>query len=82
MTRIRVTCDLCGDVEFPVDYVSLEPGRYRFDCPQCGVTQRRPAGDEVMQMLVSVGVGGLGPITEDEIERFIDKIEGRQEAGP
>lgn len=78
MTKVRVVCDYCGDVEFPVGHVTLELGRYRFDCPQCGMTQRRPAGERTVKILSSVGVEGPGPITEDEIRQFVEAIGGTE----
>ncbi len=86
MTTIRTTCDRCGDVELTTEDVGLElvadggEGRYRFSCPLCGRTQRRPASQRVVSILLATGVGyeivGAGspgtsdPITEDEIAAF------------
>ena len=79
MTTIRTTCTTCGDVELTIDDVGLEmaagsdEGRYRFDCPFCGMTQRRPASPRVVSVLLATGVGydivaTASPITEAEIE--------------
>jgi hypothetical protein len=81
MTTIRTTCRRCGDVELTPEDLSLElvpssgEGTYRFDCPVCGVTRRRPASHRVVSILLATGVvydvvdEGF-PITEDEIEEF------------
>ena len=80
MTTIRTTCTTCGDVELTTSDVGLEisagadEGRYRFDCPFCGTTQRRPASQRVVSVLLATGVAydvlPTDPITEDEIEAF------------
>ena len=43
MTTIRTTCVDCGTVELAISQVTLEPGRYRFDCPLCETTRLHPA---------------------------------------
>jgi hypothetical protein len=50
-------------------------GSYRFECPFCGVVQRRPANQRVVSILLATGVAyeivsTSGPITEDEISAF------------
>jgi len=87
MTTIRTTCPSCGDVELTVDDVGLEmavgaeEGRYRFECPFCGTTQRRPASRRVVSVLLATGVSyeivtTASPITEDEITEFADALDG------
>ena len=73
VTTIRTTCPDCGDVELAIDDVKLEHKQYRFDCPWCGQTQRRPASYRVVEVLLAVGVESveLGPITEAEIQAFV-----------
>jgi len=81
MTTIRTTCKRCGDVELTTADIGLElvaegsTGNYRFECPFCGVMQRRPANDRVVSILLATGVNyeiisATGPITEEEIEHF------------
>lgn len=86
MTTIRTTCSRCGDVELTTGDVGLElledrgEGHYRFDCPTCGRTQRRPASHRVVSILLATGVAyeiiaTQTPITEAEIERFVARLE-------
>lgn len=81
MTTIRTTCSRCGDVELATGDLSLEltseggTGNYRFDCPFCGIVQRRPANQRVVSILLATGVRyeiltTAGPITEREISSF------------
>ena len=81
MTTIRTTCKRCGDVELTTADIGLElaaegsTGNYRFDCPFCGLVQRRPANHRVVSILLATGVNyeiitSTGPITEDEISTF------------
>jgi hypothetical protein len=81
MTTIRTTCKHCGDVELTTADIGLElaaegsTGNYRFDCPFCGLVQRRPANHRVVSILLATGVEyeiitTVGPITEEEIESF------------
>jgi len=85
MTTIRTTCSRCGDVELTTDDVGLElvghggEGRYRFNCPVCGLTERRPANHRVVSILLATGVdceivADESPITEREIERFVREL--------
>jgi hypothetical protein len=85
MTTIRTTCSRCGDVELTTSDVGLElereggEGRYRFACPFCGVTERRPANHRVVSILLATGVTyefirSDDPITEHEIARFIREL--------
>ncbi len=86
MTSIRTTCDRCGDVELTPTQLTLElspntsTGSYRFDCPFCLATQRRPAGHRVVSILLATGVvyrlvDDESPITEDEILAFRDSLD-------
>jgi hypothetical protein len=88
MTTIRTTCTTCGDVELTTADVGLElspgaqEGRYRFDCPFCGTTQRRPATQRVVSVLLATGVGydivaTVSAITEDEISGFTRDLDGQ-----
>jgi predicted RNA-binding Zn-ribbon protein involved in translation (DUF1610 family) len=88
MTTIRTTCTTCGDVELTIADVGLElaaganEGRYRFDCPFCGTTQRRPASHRVVSVLLATGVGydivvTASAITEAEIEAFARDLDGQ-----
>ncbi len=90
MTTIKTTCKECGDVELaPTDLVlELDPteseGNYRFACPECGDTQRRPANSRVVSVLLATGVTyevkRLHPITEVEIDDFVLNL--NQETNP
>ncbi|MEX1005741.1 MAG: hypothetical protein WD990_02565 [Acidimicrobiia bacterium] len=90
MTTIKTTCNECGDVELAPDDLVLEldptesEGNYRFACPECGDTQRRPANSRVVSVLLATGVSyeviRLHPITEDEIESFVVNLS--QETNP
>lgn len=85
MTTIKTTCHRCGDVHLtPGDLaLELEPardeGHYRFDCPICAETQRRPANARVVSVLMATGVAyeiiDHRPITEDEIQAFAQALE-------
>lgn len=87
MTTIRTTCTTCGDVELTTADVDLElssgahDGRYRFDCPFCGTTQRRPASQRVVSVLLATGVSyeivaTASAITEEEIATFASDLDG------
>jgi hypothetical protein len=86
MTTIRTTCKHCGDVELTTRDIGLElaaegsTGHYRFDCPYCDSTQRRPANHRVVSILLATGVeyqiiSEFGPITEDEISGFANALD-------
>ncbi|MGI9665664.1 MAG: hypothetical protein ACR2N2_00990 [Acidimicrobiia bacterium] len=86
MTTIRTTCESCGDVELTTTDISLElagngdEGTYRFVCPSCTSTQRRPASQRVVSILLATGVAyevtvGQPPITEAEIGQFVSELE-------
>jgi len=86
MTTIRTTCNRCGDVELTTSDIALEltsessTGTYRFECPFCGVVQRRPANHRVVSILLATGVHyeivPIGhPITENEINGFVRALD-------
>jgi len=86
MTTIRTTCNRCGDVELTTADIGLElssetsSGTYRFACPFCGITQRRPANHRVVSILLATGVeydiiATTGPITETEIDGFVSSLD-------
>lgn len=80
MTTIKTTCYRCGDVHLTPGDLALElvrardEGHYRFDCPMCAETQRRPANARVVSVLLATGVAyefiEERPITEEEIRAF------------
>ena len=85
MTTIRTTCGTCGDVELTPSDLALElapsadSGHYRFNCPFCGQTEKRPASQRVVSILLATGVvydviEEDSPITEDEITSFRQAI--------
>lgn len=83
MTTIKTTCSQCGDVELSPDDLALEldpsddTGSYRFTCPHCGETERRPANARVVSVLLATGVTYevIRPaITEDEINDFVTAL--------
>lgn len=88
MATIRTTCSACGIVELTTEDVGLEvvpglhEGRYRFDCPCCGTTQRRPVSRQFVGVLLATGVEydivpTENPITDEEIEAFSKDLDGR-----
>jgi predicted RNA-binding Zn-ribbon protein involved in translation (DUF1610 family) len=77
MTRIRANCPDCGDVELAPDEMLIEVthdnddlvgegSNYRFVCPDCASTVRKPADDRIVQLLISGGVPLQ--VTEDPVE--------------
>lgn len=62
MTTIKATCPVCGDVDLtPADVeVTRAPeagwSTYSFGCPDCGMTVRKAADDDVVTLLTSAGV--------------------------
>jgi len=85
MTTIRTTCSDCGEIQLTVGDVELElspgtdGGHYRFDCPVCGTTQRRPATARVVSILLATGVDYTvvaAPIGEDDIAAFSAALAG------
>ena len=63
MAFIRATCSDCGDVELRSHHLSLricvdtQAATYLFRCPQCSMTEVRNADPDVVEVLVSAGVG-------------------------
>ena len=84
MTTIKTTCSACGDVELTPEDLALElepseeSGNYRFNCPECGQIERRPANPRVVSVLLATGVAyevvRPDPITELEIEEFVSAL--------
>lgn len=67
MTRIRANCPDCGDVELAPEQLLIEVAHgaaelvgkgtsYRFVCPDCTTTVRKPADERIVQLLISGGV--------------------------
>ncbi len=67
MTRIRANCPGCGDVELAPEEMMIEVSHdtedlvadgssYRFVCPDCTETVRKPADERIVQLLISGGV--------------------------
>jgi predicted RNA-binding Zn-ribbon protein involved in translation (DUF1610 family) len=67
MTRIRATCPDCGDVDLTPEQMLVQVehdavelvgdgSHYRFLCPGCDVTVRKPADDRIVQLLITGGV--------------------------
>jgi predicted RNA-binding Zn-ribbon protein involved in translation (DUF1610 family) len=86
LTSIRTICIDCGEVEVPVDEISLElagdarEGVYRFACPECGASYRRPASGQVVEALTAMGasrrlVPSAEPITQQEIAEFVAALD-------
>jgi hypothetical protein len=86
MTSIRTTCDACGEIELvPGDlWLELESneakGQYAFNCPYCESTERKPASERVVTILLASGVryevtGESTQISEAEIISFADKLD-------
>jgi len=83
MTTIKTTCSRCGDVQLTPEELALElePGRqtgsYKFVCPLCDGTERRPANARVVSILLATGVACevLSPITEEEITAFAEMLD-------
>ena len=61
-TRIRASCDECGDVELRVDDVTVrvciddDAGSYVFRCPGCDMSVVKDAEPRVVELLVASGV--------------------------
>lgn len=61
-TRIRASCEECGDVELRVDDVTVrvciddDAGSYVFRCPSCGMSVVKDADPRVVELLVTSGV--------------------------
>ena len=67
MTRIRANCPSCGEVDLSPGQVLLRIVRdaagevgdgscYRFACPDCDETVRKPADERIAQLLTTGGV--------------------------
>lgn len=84
MTTIKTTCSRCGDIHLTPSDLALElsansdEGTYRFTCPVCEDSQRRPANSRVVSVLLATGVSysivNDSPITEDEIRQFAEAL--------
>ncbi|MFB9376486.1 hypothetical protein ACFFKU_12140 [Kineococcus gynurae] len=76
MTTIKASCPCCGDVELTPKQVRLvvcsakDRSYYAFDCAKCGDEVRKPAGEDVVALLVSGGV---------KVERWIIPAEAMEE---
>jgi hypothetical protein len=61
-TRIRASCEHCGDVELRVDDVTVrvcvddDAGSYVFRCPGCDMAVVKDAEPRVVELLVASGV--------------------------
>lgn len=61
-TRIRASCEECGDVELRVDDVVVrvciddDAGSYVFRCPSCAMSIVKDAEPRVVELLVASGV--------------------------
>lgn len=61
-TRIRASCEECGDVELHVDDVLVrvciddDAGSYVFRCPSCEMSVVKDAEPRVVELLVASGV--------------------------
>jgi hypothetical protein len=61
-TRIRASCEECGDVELRVDDVTVrvciddDAGSYVFRCPSCEMAVVKDAEPRVVELLVASGV--------------------------
>jgi hypothetical protein len=67
VTRIRANCPTCGEVDLSPGEVLLRIVRdatgevgdgscYRFECPDCDETVRKPADERIAQLLTTGGV--------------------------
>lgn len=89
MTTIKTTCTRCGAIELKGDKVALElrpgsrEGHYRFTCPNCAESQRRPANARVISVLLATGASveilQEDPITEVEIAAFAAALESESD---
>jgi hypothetical protein len=61
-TRIRASCEHCGDVELSVDDVQVrvciddDAGTYVFRCPSCTMAVVKAAEPRVIELLLASGV--------------------------
>jgi hypothetical protein len=91
MTAVEATCAACGVVWLsPVDIVvrvcvDLKSSTYTFQCPECGLRGSKPANDQVVDFLTSIGASveawhlpdelreprpGGAPINHDDVLDF------------
>lgn len=92
MTTIKASCCTCGEVELSPRDITLnvsarmpERSHYVFDCPVCKDRVEKPAGDDVIALLVHGGLvnktpweppthpedpPGGPPLTEDDLIQF------------
>ena len=77
MTTILTTCRNCGTLDLTIDEIMLEPGHYRFECPECYRPSILPISPKIIAILVTVGVK-YAPITEDEIDLFAMELDLRE----
>jgi predicted RNA-binding Zn-ribbon protein involved in translation (DUF1610 family) len=94
MTRIRTRCPSCGEIELGANEVALhlladdpESAFYDFVCPTCSALVRKPADDQVAQLLIGGGVGVViehphperapdgPPLTIDDVLDFMLALE-------
>jgi hypothetical protein len=85
MTTIKTTCARCGAITLAWSDVVLQlrpdsrEGHYRFTCPTCAESQRRPANSRVVNVLLATGASveivNPDPITELEIIIFAADLE-------
>lgn len=77
---VRVNCDWCGTIELnPNDVVlDLAADRFIYECPLCESRFSRDATPRVRSILEALGcptVNKPPPITEPEIQAFVDALE-------
>ena len=90
MTLILVWCGACGEVELEVSQLTVRVCRdddsaaYTFVCPTCSLPAAKPAGRDVVEVLVAAGADLVfwrlpaelaephagPPITEDDVDGF------------
>jgi len=86
VTSIRTTCEACGEIELvPGDlWLELESdrafGQYAFKCPYCDNTERKPASERVVTILLASGVryevcADSSRISEAEIISFANQLD-------
>ena len=79
MTTIKASCPSCGDVDLTPRQLRLvvatKPGMsyYSFSCTRCRDTVQRPAGDDVVRILVS---GGVRPEPWDVPAEVLEQHDG------
>ena len=61
MARVKATCDHCGDIELPIEAVSVRicredhDGSYSFACTDCAVSHEKEASRRTLDLLVASG---------------------------